>query len=308
MKNMDQNSSVYKMMILGILCAVCGLLLSAVNAVTAPIIEENNLAVIKSSLEEIYPGGDFADVTSDYISMDETGLVDGIYEAKGQGYIFTLHGTGYNSNGFTFMVGFDNDGKVSGFREIEQNETSGIGARAFEEAYKNQIMSLTSSDPVPLLSGATLTSTAIRSGIDAAKAIFNSINGISYDPDAAAAAPTLGEQDFSVNNASCEDKGNGVYACKADGYAAQNEGGSPNEAEITVADGKVVSVTVTAFNDTAGIGDSGVSEEALAAYAGADLNTDVTTGATASFTDGSVKAMVAEALKMAAGQQEEDHE
>ena len=123
MKNMDQNSSVYKMMILGILCAVCGLLLSAVNAVTAPIIEENNLAVIKSSLEEIYPGGDFADVTSDYISMDETGLVDGIYEAKGQGYIFTLHGTGYNSNGFTFMVGFDNDGKVSGFREIEQNET-----------------------------------------------------------------------------------------------------------------------------------------------------------------------------------------
>ena len=61
----------------------------------------------------------------------------------------------------------------------------------------------------------------------------------------------------------------------------------------------MVSVTVTAFNDTAGIGDSGVSEEALAAYAGADLNTDVTTGATASFTDGSVKAMVAEALKAA---------
>ena len=114
-----------------------------------------------------------------------------------------------------------------------------------------------------------------------------------------APAGALGEMDFSVNNASCEDKGNGVYACKADGYAAQNEGGSPNEAEITVADGKVVSVTVTAFNDTAGIGDSGVSEEALAAYAGADLNTDVTTGATASFTDGSVKAMVAEALKMA---------
>ena len=116
---------------------------------------------------------------------------------------------------------------------------------------------------------------------------------------AQAPAGSLGETDFSANNAVCEDKGNGVYACKADGYAAQNEGGSPNEAEITIADGKIVSVTVTAFNDTTGIGDSGVSETALAAYAGADLNTDVTTGATASFTDASVKAMAAEALKMA---------
>ena len=35
-----------------------------------------------------------------------------------------------------------------------------------------------------------------------------------------APAGALGEMDFSVNNASCEDKGNGVYACKADGYAA----------------------------------------------------------------------------------------
>ena len=299
MKNMDQNSPVYKMMVLGILCAVCGLLLSAVNAMTAPIIVENQMATIRSTLEEIYPGGDFADVTDQYISLDETGLIDGIYEAKGKGYIFTLHGTGYNSNGFTFMVGFDNDGKVSGFKEIEQNETSGIGARAFEEGYKNQIMSLTSSDPVPLLSGATLTTTAIQNGINAAKAVFNSVNGIEYDPNATAAAPTLGEMDFSANKAVCEDKGNGVYACRADGYAAQNEGGSPNEAEITIADGKIVSVTITAFNDTTGIGDSGVSETALAAYAGADLNTDVTTGASASFTDASVKAMAAEALKMA---------
>ena len=40
-----------------------------------------------------------------------------------------------------------------------------------------------------LLSGATLTSTAVQKGIDAAKAIFNNMQGISYDPNAAPAAP-----------------------------------------------------------------------------------------------------------------------
>ena len=108
---LDKNSAQYKALLLGTLCAVCGLLLSVVNTITAPIIAENALATVKASLEQIYPGANFKDVTADLISQDETGLVDGIYEAEGKGYVFTLHGVGYNSNGFIFMVGFDNDGK-----------------------------------------------------------------------------------------------------------------------------------------------------------------------------------------------------
>lgn len=298
---MDKNSSVYKMMVLGILCAVCGLLLSAVNKITAPIIAENQLATVKASLEQIYPGADFEDVTDKYIANDETGLIDGIYEAKDKGYIFTLHGVGYNSNGFTFMVGFDNDGKVSGYTALEENETGGIGKRAFEEDYTNTILSLTSSDPVPLLTGATLTSTAVQNGINAAKAIFNEIQGISYDPNAVAAVPTLGEMDYSANAAECTEQGDGVYACKALGYAGQSGEGDANEALITIKDGKVVSVEVTAVNDTPGISDSAVTDSALAAYAGADLDSIIETGATASFTDGSIKAMVQAALNAAAG-------
>jgi Na+-translocating ferredoxin:NAD+ oxidoreductase RnfG subunit len=285
------------MLVLGILCAVCGLLLAGVNAITSPLIEANKLATVKASLEQIYPGGDFADVTDDYISLDETGLIDGIYEAKGKGYIFTLHGMGYNSNGLTFMIGFDNDGKVSGYTALEQNETSGLGSRCFEADYTNQILALTSADPIPLLSGATLTSTAVQNGIDAAKAVFNEVNGIEYDPDAVAANPVLGEIDFSANNAHCEAQGDGVYACYADGYAAQNENGEPNEAVITIKDGKIVSVEATVVSDTAGICDTAVADSALAAYVGADLDTDVQTGATASFTNASIMAMAQAALQ-----------
>lgn len=184
MKNLNKDSAVYKMLLLGIVCGLCGLLLSAANALTAPIIALNKEANLKANLEMIYPGGEFSDVTEQYLSLDETGLIDGIYEAKGEGYIFALHGTGYNSDGFTFMIGFDNDGTVSGFKALEQKETDGIGSRCFQEGgeYQNQILAMTGDGPIPLLSGATLTSTAIQRGIDAARIVFVNINGTSSVP------------------------------------------------------------------------------------------------------------------------------
>jgi hypothetical protein len=112
-----------------------------------------------------------------------------------------------------------------------------------------------------------------------------------------AANPVLGEIDFSANNAHCEAQGDGVYACYADGYAAQNENGEPNEAVITIKDGKIVSVEATVVSDTAGICDTAVADSALAAYVGADLDTDVQTGATASFTNASIMAMAQAALQ-----------
>lgn len=306
---LDHNSAQYKALLLGALCAVCGLLLSVVNAVTAPIIAENALATVKASLEQIYPGATFNDVTEKYISQDETGLVDGIYEAEGKGYIFTLHGVGYNSNGFTFMVGFDNDGKVSGYTALEQQETSGIGARAFEDEYISTITSLTSSDPVPLLSGATLTTTAVQKGIDAAKAIFNDLQGISYDPNAVAEEPeaeeqaAIGAEDFSKNKVTCEEISNdgttAVYHCTALGFEGTNEA----DVTVNVAEGKIESIAVTAFNDTVGVGDAATSDTALAAYQGAGLADviDATTGA--SFTSKSIRAMAAAALSAATGEE-----
>lgn len=115
-----------------------------------------------------------------------------------------------------------------------------------------------------------------------------------------AAEGGLQDMDFSANEAECTEQGDGVYACKALGYAGQSGEGEANEALITIKDGKVVSVEMTAVNDTPGISDSAVSESALAAYAGADLSSDIETGATASFTEGSIKAMVQAALKAAA--------
>ena len=172
-----KESSIYKMGLLGILCAVCGLLLSVVNSITAPVIKENQLAKVKTSLEVIFPDGDFEDVTEKYISNDETGLVDAVYTADGEGVIFSLNGIGYSSSGMTFMVGFDNDGKIAGFLPLEQSETNGIGSKVFDPEFADTYKGVGLDDEIPMMSGATLTSGAVKAGIQAAQAMLPAVQG-----------------------------------------------------------------------------------------------------------------------------------
>ncbi len=313
MKNVDMTTGKYKMTLLGVLCAICGLLLSVVNAVTAPVIAANTLKKELAGLKVIYPDAEFAEV-KDY--TDESGLIRGVYEAKGEGYVFKCFGIGYNSSGFTYLVGFNNDGTVAGFTKIEENETDGFGKRCFEEDYTNQILALTSTDEVPLLTGATLTSTAIKKGIDAAKVIFNDLNNIEYDPSSESTPEPEKDTglalngDYSKYNVTVEEVSNdgktAVYACKADGFGLLNNMGadySQNEATVTIDLGTmtVVSVEVTKFGDTKGVGDLATSADALAAYAGKGASDSVDSVSGATFTATSVAAMVSGALEAAAG-------
>ncbi len=167
---MKKDSMLYKIVLLGVLCAICGALMSAVNSVTAPKIAEAAIAKEKVNLEKIYPGADFVEVTG---YDDPTGLITGVYDAAGQGTVYKIHAIGYNSSGFDFMVAFNTDGTVGGYLVISESETTGFGKRCFEDDYTNQILALTSSDEMPLLSGATLTSSAVKNGIEAAEALFN---------------------------------------------------------------------------------------------------------------------------------------
>ena len=295
---MNKDSALYKAILLGIVCTVCGLLLSLVNGLTAPIIERNALAAVEASLKEIYPDGTFKDVTDQYISQDETGLIDGIYEAEGKGLIFTLHGKGYASDGFKYIIGFNNDGTVSGYKGLESNETNGMGSRAFEAEYIEQIKGLTSADPVPLLTGATLTTTGVKSGIDAAKAVFNSVMGIEYDPNAVAAEPekpeaaALSEEDLSHRKASCTEEGDGVFACTALGF-----GGAANEAKVTVKDGKVTSFEIVTGKDNGdGVGDEAYDAANLERYVGVDIDSKIDSVSGATETSESFRAMVQAAL------------
>lgn len=298
---MDKNSSTYKAILLAVVCAVAGVLLAAVNALTAPKIAENQIATVKSTLQEFFPDvDDFTDVTDQY-KTDAYDKVDGIYQAGDQGYVFTLHNTGYDSGGFTFAIAFSSDGKIVGYDSIEQNETAGKGALAFEDDYINQVKQLTSTDAMPLISGATITTSAVGEAVTQAEEIFNRIEGISFDASKAQqATPTpetagaLKDEDLSSADASCTDNGDGTYACKATGFSGELT------ATITVEDGKVTKVAdLSGKDDGDGVGDDWFSDTSSLEGTTLDSEVDGISGAT--FTSKAVKGMMKSALEMASG-------
>jgi uncharacterized protein with FMN-binding domain len=288
---MDKNSSLYKTVLLGAVSACAGLLLSAVNAVTEPVISANSLKQVEATLEQFFPNGTFTDVTSDYVT-DETDLIDGIYEADGEGYVFTLHNTGYSSDGFKFAIAFDNDGNIVGYEGLENSETAGKGDKAFKDDYKNEVIGLTSTDSMPLISGATVTTKAVGAAVTEAETVYNEIVGIDFDADAAKESAESAEPE---SDASCTDNGDGTYACKASGFAGELT------ATIEVEDGKVKAVTDLSGDDNGdGIGDDWFKDTTDLEGVSSAEEIDAISGAT--FTSNGVKNMIQAALDMASGE------
>ena len=286
---MDKNSSVYKTVLLGVVSACAGLLLSGVNALTAPVIAENSLKQVKATLETFFPKGKFEDVTDKY-KTDDTDLIDGVYEADGEGYVFTLHNTGYSSDGFKFAIAFDNDGNIVGYEGLENSETAGKGDRAFKDEYKKQVIGLTSTDSMPLISGATITTKAVGAAVTQAEEVYNKIVGIDFDANAAADAA---KDATPKSDATCTDNGDGTYACKATGAMGENT------ATVEIKDGKVVKVSDLAGADKDGYMDDWFDDLSMFDGVSSADEVDTLTGATG--TSNAVKGMVQAALDMANG-------
>ena len=94
------------------------------------------------------------------------------------------------------------------------------------------------------------------------------------------------------------------YHVTAHGYGMIVGGGSgeyaPNEFDIEVADGKVVSIVNSKFGDTPGIGDAAMSDDYLGSFVGLSVDDGIDAFASATYTSESIIAAVASALQAAA--------
>ena len=112
--------------------------------------------------------------------------------------------------------------------------------------------------------------------------------------EASASGESLGASDYSKLKAECTDEGDGVYACKAKGFAGTNE------AKITVEGGKITAYEITNFKDDGdGVGDELNTEDKLAKYIGATLDSSIDAESGATMTDNAFKAMAQAALQAA---------
>ena len=162
-----KNSKLYPSLVLCTIGLVAALLLSGVNMITAPMIEEAQNAAANAALLEVLPEGknfEKIDITSDYPAIVTAG-----YKADG-GYVFQMTVTG-KSTGLVIMCGIDANGNVVGTKVIANEETPSYAEKVFPQvegtAGKYNGMSLDGFDPY-LVSGATLTSKAYGEAIKAA--------------------------------------------------------------------------------------------------------------------------------------------
>ena len=115
-------SKIMPSLVLGSICLVAALLLSVVNMFTAPLIEANQAAAATGAFAEVLPGAKGQqDLTIDdsYPAVVKAG-----YKFD-NGYVFQMEVSGWSS-GLIIMCGIDNDGKITGMKHIQTNDTYGL--------------------------------------------------------------------------------------------------------------------------------------------------------------------------------------
>ena len=174
-----------------IISAVAALLLAFTNNVTADTIakrnEQANAEARKLVLESAQDFEQVKDVKTDNSKGVE---VSEIYEAKDAsgntvGYTLKVLPSGYGGT-IELMVGIDSaKGQVSGINVVSNSETAGLGAKStdpeFSDQYKGkpleELSVLKNGTPgdteIKAISGATITSTAVTNGVDAAIEVYN---------------------------------------------------------------------------------------------------------------------------------------
>jgi electron transport complex protein RnfG len=164
---------------------ISGLAIGYVNGITAPVIALQEEDKLRQGYTEIYPGAD------EYALQPQGGggLIDSVILAKkGQdtaGVLYIVTPKGYGGE-ISILVGFDVAGKeITGIKILSQAETPGLGANCVQPwftqrfAGKSAASGLTvvktateAKDQVQAITAATITSTAVVSGVDAAREDF----------------------------------------------------------------------------------------------------------------------------------------
>lgn len=172
--------NILPIVVLVAICLVAALLLSLVNMVTSPIIENARNQAANENLLVVLPDGK----NFEKIELDERypAIVQEGYRADG-GFVFIMSVTG-KSSGLVIMCGINTEGKIVGTKVMENQETPSYAEKVFPlvEGLDGSYSGMDASSFEPqLVAGATLTSRAYGEAINAALQAFVIANGGEVD-------------------------------------------------------------------------------------------------------------------------------
>ncbi|MBR2661836.1 MAG: RnfABCDGE type electron transport complex subunit D [Clostridia bacterium] len=181
---------------LTLIAALAGVALSGVYSMTKDTIEEQKLLAEAASYKEVCPDADhFESSDAAKAKLEElaganwgtefgnTRINEAFVgkDASGNlaGYALSVSSKGFGGD-VTMALGLTPDGAVNRISFTELNETAGLGMRANEDAFRDQFSGKTGSitygeDGVEAMSGATVTSTAVKNCVNAGLNFYETV-------------------------------------------------------------------------------------------------------------------------------------
>ena len=265
MKN-TWNDFVKPIVVLGVICLVTSLLLAVTNNVTAPIIAENAVKTANATRQALLPS---ADTFTEVAPETPTEGVTAIYKADNDsGYVITAQAKGYGGE-VPVMVAFNAEGTIEAVQFLDNDETPGLGQKVKSEAFQSQFSGMPAEEfglsDIDAITGATISSGAAASAINAAIAAYNQEAGVAgeepFGPFARRAARGAAAR-RRRRRACWSVSADGVTeAYKGEAYGvviyAQAEGFYKKPVTAAVGfddDGVITGVYIDASNETADVG------------------------------------------------------
>lgn len=153
-----------------LICAVTGGVVALVNELTVDKIAENLEGEIRSSIEGMFGEG-VNYTTLEDVTADSGTVIYSITRGDEQFYCVNLSSVGFGGD-ISMLVSYDAEGVIVGVRVVSHSETPGLGSRATEEKYLSGFNNIVSVYDVDTIAGATISSNAVKSGIQSAKALL----------------------------------------------------------------------------------------------------------------------------------------
>ena len=175
-KNILWQETVKPVVVLLLICLISGLVLAAVNSVTAPIIAANVEAQAQATYSALLPEADhFSE-----LSTTVDGVTNVLKADNGAGYIVVAAARGYKGD-VVATVAFDNDGSILDLSMTAADETVGIGTKVTEEDFTGQFSGMPAENfaygDVDAVSNATYSSKAAVEAINLAIQAYQEVRG-----------------------------------------------------------------------------------------------------------------------------------
>jgi Na+-translocating ferredoxin:NAD+ oxidoreductase subunit G len=174
-----KNKYLHLTLVLFIIAALSGLIISSMNILTRDIIAKNLEAKVEKGIKEIYPDTtSFQDVTEiDSYSFESDATYLDLYEVKDEtgliGYVFTIVAPdSFSAGNLHALIGVNLDGSIEGVSYVKFMETTGIGDKVLKPDFADQFVGLKDPSTIDTISGATFTSSSVIAAVELAQEYF----------------------------------------------------------------------------------------------------------------------------------------